>query len=123
MKADGLNVLAMASTGIAAELLHEGSTVHSRICRAKHIDSSTLPNVHRESPFAAMLRNAHVLIIDEISMQHKDVLEFVDRQLRYVEDDPYLRKQPFAGKVINLIFFLVINKICRSLSLVGTGNN
>lgn len=93
----------MAATGIAAELLHEGATVHRRICRAKHVTASTNVNVDVESNFAAVLRAAHLLIIDEVSMQHKDVLEYVDRALRFVDRNPRLMNLPFAGKVIHLI--------------------
>uniref|UniRef100_A0A183C0C5 ATP-dependent DNA helicase n=1 Tax=Globodera pallida TaxID=36090 RepID=A0A183C0C5_GLOPA len=97
-KAAGFNFLPMATTGIAAELLYEGQTVHKRLCRAKHIDSSTPLNVDQESHFAEMLRNIDGMIIDEISMQHRDVLEYVDRLLRFVAPTDFLKSLPFAGK-------------------------
>uniref|UniRef100_A0A183BU32 ATP-dependent DNA helicase n=1 Tax=Globodera pallida TaxID=36090 RepID=A0A183BU32_GLOPA len=78
----------------------EGQTVHKRLCRAKHIDSSTPLNVDQESHFAEMLRNIDGMIIDEISMQHRDVLEYVDRLLRYVAPSDFLKSLPFAGKAV-----------------------
>uniref|UniRef100_A0A914H714 ATP-dependent DNA helicase n=1 Tax=Globodera rostochiensis TaxID=31243 RepID=A0A914H714_GLORO len=93
--------LPMATTGIAADLLYEGQTVHKRLCRAKHVDSSTALNVDYESNFAHMLRSIHGMIIDEISMQHRDVLEYVDRLLRSVAPKR-LENIPFAGKVVVL---------------------
>uniref|UniRef100_A0A183BNP0 ATP-dependent DNA helicase n=1 Tax=Globodera pallida TaxID=36090 RepID=A0A183BNP0_GLOPA len=99
-KAAGFNFLPMATTGIAAELLYEGQTVHKRLCRAKHIDSSTPLNVDQESHFAEMLRNIDGMIIDEISMQHRDVLEYVDRLLRFVAPTDFLKSLPFAGKAV-----------------------
>uniref|UniRef100_A0A914H7G4 ATP-dependent DNA helicase n=1 Tax=Globodera rostochiensis TaxID=31243 RepID=A0A914H7G4_GLORO len=91
----------MATTGIAADLLYEGQTVHKRLCRAKHVDSSTALNVDYESNFAHMLRSIHGMIIDEISMQHREVLEYVDRLLRSVAPKR-LENIPFAGKVVVL---------------------
>uniref|UniRef100_A0A914H4I5 ATP-dependent DNA helicase n=1 Tax=Globodera rostochiensis TaxID=31243 RepID=A0A914H4I5_GLORO len=98
----GFNFLPMATTGIAAELLYEGQTVHKRICRRKHVDSSTPLSIDYDSRLAEMLRRTHGLLIDEISMQHKDVLEFVDRLLRSIAPTEYLRNTPFAGKVVIL---------------------
>ncbi|KAL3092867.1 hypothetical protein niasHT_030056 [Heterodera trifolii] len=98
-KSAGINFLPMASTGIAAELLYEGQTVHKRLCRLKQVDYSISPNVDNESNFANMLRNIHGILIDEISMQHRDVLEFVDRLLRSVATQQF-KDLPFAGKVV-----------------------
>ena len=88
----------MASTGIAAELLHEGKTVHSAICRAKHVDASTPVMIDPLSLHAKKIRMAHILIIDEVSMLHKDVLEFIDKTIRTVVDIR-LKHLPFGGKV------------------------
>ncbi|KAL3072091.1 hypothetical protein niasHT_036318 [Heterodera trifolii] len=118
-KSVGMHFLAMASTGIAAELLYEGQTVHKRICRMKHVDSSTSPNVDYESNFAHMLRNIHSMLIDEISMQNKDVLEFVDRLLRSVAPDK-LKEIPFAGKVSQLTFaFAFLSKQFKVVVIGG----
>uniref|UniRef100_A0A183BTU6 ATP-dependent DNA helicase n=1 Tax=Globodera pallida TaxID=36090 RepID=A0A183BTU6_GLOPA len=100
-KASRLNFLPMATTGIAAELLYEGQTVHKRLCRARHVDASTPLNVDYESNFAHMLRSIHGMIIDEISMQNRDVLEYVDRLLRSVAPKR-LQNIAFAGKVVVL---------------------
>ncbi|KAL3108761.1 hypothetical protein niasHT_019248 [Heterodera trifolii] len=99
---NGFTFLPTATTGIDAELLYEGQTVHKRICRRKHVNSSTPLNIDYDSRFAELLRRTHGILIDEISMQHKDVLEYVDRLLRSVAPTDYLRRIPFAGKVIVL---------------------
>uniref|UniRef100_A0A914GRB9 ATP-dependent DNA helicase n=1 Tax=Globodera rostochiensis TaxID=31243 RepID=A0A914GRB9_GLORO len=49
-----------------------------------------------------MLRRAHGLLIDEISMQHKDVIEYVDKVLRAVAPTSLLKRTPFGGKVVVL---------------------
>jgi len=94
----------MASTGIAAELLYGGATVHKRLCRQKHVDSSSKPFVDYRSQFADTLRKLHGIIIDEVSMQHKDVLEYVDRLFRSVAPRA-LKQIPFGGKVNLQIIF------------------
>ena len=91
----------MASTGIAAELLYGGATVHKRLCRQKHVDSSTQPFVDYQSSFVNILRKLHGIII-EVSMQHKDVVDFVDRLLRAVVPQ-MLQNVLFGGKVIQNI--------------------
>jgi hypothetical protein len=101
VKAAGFNFLPMATTGIAAELLYEGQTVHKRLCRQRHIDASTPLNVDLESNFAEMLRRIDGMIIDEISMQNRDVLEYVDRLLRFVVPTELLKSLPFGGKVLD----------------------
>lgn len=103
-KREEFNFLPMASTGIAAELLHEGQTVHKRLCRRKHVNSSTKPDIDRESVFAEMLRSVDGILTDEISMQHRDVIEYVDRLFRYVETNASLKNLPFAGKVSFKLF-------------------
>ncbi|KAL3096458.1 hypothetical protein niasHS_004420 [Heterodera schachtii] len=100
VKAAGFNFLPMAATGIAAELLYEGQTVHKRLCRQRHIDASTPLNVDLESNFAEMLRKIDGMIIDEISMQNRDVLEYVDRLLRFVVPTNLLKSLPFGGKAV-----------------------
>ncbi|KAL3110848.1 hypothetical protein niasHT_014785 [Heterodera trifolii] len=100
VKTAGLNFLPMAATGIAAELLYEGQTVHKRLCRQRHIDASTPLNVDLESNFAEMLRKIDGMIIDEISMQNRDVLEYVDRLLRFVVPTDLLKSLPFGGKAV-----------------------
>lgn len=98
MHANEFLIMPMASTGIAAELLYGGATVHKRLCRQKHVDSSTQPFVDYRGQFADTLRKLHGIIIDEVSMQHKDVLEFVDRLFRSIAT-PLLKNVPFGGKV------------------------
>lgn len=94
----------MASTGIAAELLHNGTTVHKRLCHRRNVNSSSQITIDAESGYADILRRCHGIIIDEISMQHKDVLEYVDRLFRTLAKTPLERKTSFAGKVNNFYF-------------------
>lgn len=90
----------MASTGIAAELLHLGATVHKTLVHKRHVDASTNFDIDRESTEAEVIRKTHAIIIDEISMQDRNVLEYVDRLFREMANTPYEKSLPFAGKVL-----------------------
>lgn len=96
----------MATTGIAAELLHGGSTVHKRLCHRRNVNSSTPINIDAESGQALILNDCHGIIIDEISMQHRDVLEYVNRLFTTLAKTPLERHTPFAGKVIKFLCFI-----------------
>ncbi|VDN19339.1 unnamed protein product [Cylicostephanus goldi] len=97
LKAVGKQVLATASTGIAATLLKGGRTAHSLFCLPiKQLHSSSIANVEPSSPTGQMLHSVDVIVWDEISMQSRFALECVDRLLRDVAV-PSLTHVPFGG--------------------------
>jgi len=98
MKARGMRVLATATTGIAATLLSDGTTVHMRFNVPNNVDHDTPSRIDRHSHYAAVLDAAQLLIIDEVSMQDRYVLEYVDRLLRSIS--PHHKDLPFGGKAI-----------------------
>jgi ATP-dependent DNA helicase PIF1 len=98
MKSQKMRVLPCASTGIAAELLIDGGTVHRRFSVPNDVNKDDAPRVPRHSNYAAVLDAAQLIIIDEISMQDRYVLEYVDRQLRDISAKYH--HLPFAGKTI-----------------------
>ena len=122
-----------ASTGIAAELLIEGTTAHRRFRIRNNIDNKTEIYVDQESHFARVMRAADVIIIDEVSMQHKFVLMYINRLLNEicaVENRIRVHKRYFGGKVhinyknlysllfIRLLYLVVIgSSLCQSLSM------
>lgn len=92
-------------TGIAADLLFEGATLHSKLRIPIDIDADTVPMLDYESVTAKVLRALEVLIIDEISMANKVIIKFLDALLRSVRFEH--RDKPFGG-VVNLIFNISI---------------
>uniref|UniRef100_A0A914H8H6 ATP-dependent DNA helicase n=1 Tax=Globodera rostochiensis TaxID=31243 RepID=A0A914H8H6_GLORO len=89
---------ATASTGIAAELLFEGATLHSKLRIPINMDDDTMPMLDYESDPAKLLRALELLIIDEISIADKNVIIYVDKLLRSI-DVPNHDKH-FGGKIV-----------------------
>ncbi len=89
-------VLCVAGSGIASQLLLNGSTAHSmfKIPIPCHEDSTC--GVRKQSPLAALFRAARVIVWDEVSMSHRNVFQAVDRMLMDIRDSP----QPFGGLTV-----------------------
>lgn len=98
----------LAPTGIAA-INAGGQTLHSffqiplkpLLADDKEFDRKNLRNRMRFTKDKLKLfRELELIIIDEISMVRADVLDFIDRILRYFCNNP---RQPFAGKQILMV--------------------
>ena len=95
----GCVALAMATTGIAANLLPLGRTFHSRLkAQLNPTEESTL-QISAQSSLAKLVRMARLLLIDEATMLDRFQLEALDRSLRDLMGQS---DQPFGGKVILL---------------------
>ena len=94
----GCVALAMATTGIAANLLLLGRTFHSRMKAPLTPTEDSMFNIPGQSTLTKLLRQAKILLIDEATMLHRYQLEAMDKTLRDVLDD----ERPFAGKVLVL---------------------
>ena len=95
----GCIALAMATTGIAAQLLHLGRTFHSRMKAPLHPTEDSTLNITSQSQLAKLVRCAKLLLIDEVTMLHRFQLEALDRTLRDLMNKP---NAPFGGKIIIL---------------------
>jgi hypothetical protein len=96
---DGGSVaLAVGSTGIAANLLHLGRTLHSRFKVPLNINSESICNIDAQSTLAKMICMAKVIVWDEAPMNHRYQMEALDRTLR----DLTGQDVPFGGKIIVL---------------------
>ena len=95
----GCIALAMATTGIAAQLLHLGRTFHSRMKAPLQPDDQSTLSINSQSPLAKMIRRARLLLIDEATMLHRFQLEALDRTLR---DLMGKTEVPFGGKIVIL---------------------
>ena len=94
----GQNIATAAWTGIAAQLLSCGRTLHSLFKLPVPILETSTCNVSPTSNHADMLRKLHLIILDEASMIPAHALNAIDLLLRDIckSDDP------FGGKVVVL---------------------
>jgi ATP-dependent DNA helicase PIF1 len=95
--------LSMASFGIATLLLEGGCTTHSRFkILVAGLCGSFACYVPLNSPQAALIRAARLIVWDEAPMAHKHVFEAVNRTLQHVMGvvDPALKDMLSGGKVV-----------------------
>ena len=94
----GSTALAMATTGIAANLLRLGRTFHSRLkAPLTPTEESTL-QISAQSDLAQLVRDCKIMMIDEATMLDRYQLEALDRTLRDLMD----HDGPFGGKTLIL---------------------
>ncbi|KAL3067920.1 hypothetical protein niasHS_015749 [Heterodera schachtii] len=92
-------VLATASTGCAAILLPYGKTAHSTFRLGRDVSLDKLPSIPLESFFARRIREAQLIIIDEITMLHNTVIEVINRVCKEMAISQY-KNLPFGGKTV-----------------------
>ena len=99
VRADRKVGVAVASSGIAALLLPEGTTAHSRFKIPNETKDGLSCNIRIQGRTAALLRAASLIVWDEAPMTHKLCFDAVDRLLRDVTGN---HDRPFGGKVVVL---------------------
>ena len=97
-KPGGNVALAMATTGIAGNLLELGRTFHSRMKAPLKPTKDSMLNISSQSNLAKLIRMAKILLIDESTMLDRFLLEAMDRTLR----DIMQKDAPFGDKIIIL---------------------
>ena len=85
-----LEVLCVASSGIAALLLPGGRTAHSSLKIPLHIDEASTCSISKRSRLARSLAAVDLLIWDECSMQNRFAFKAVDRTLRDIRENDSL---------------------------------
>ena len=95
----GAVALAMATTGIAANLLNLGRTFHSRMKAPINIDENGTLGIRAQSGLAKLVVMSDILLIDEATMLHEFYLKALDVTLRDLMMKPNL---PFGGKPLVL---------------------
>ncbi len=95
----GCVALAMATTGIAGNLLKLGRTFHSRMKAPLDPDETSTLRITAQSNHAELIRCAKLFLIDEATMLDRYNLEAMDRSLRDLLQKPNV---PFGGKVVIL---------------------
>ena len=98
LRSDAESVIAVAWTGIAANLLIGGRTVHSRFKLPLDLDSFRTCGIKTNSKEAEEIRRSKLIIWDEAPMAPATALEAVDTCLK----DIMRNKLDFGGKVVVL---------------------
>ncbi|KAK9679576.1 PIF1-like helicase [Popillia japonica] len=109
-----IKVISVASTGIAAALLKQGRTVHSRFQLPVPVVENSTSRITRESDDARFIRDAKFLIWDEVSMSNRLTFELVDKTIRFLCND---NDRPFGGKVV-----IIGGDFKQCLPIVQDGN-
>ncbi len=82
LRLEGKICLAVASSGIAAELLLGGRTAHSRFKIPLEITEESTCSIPIQSHLAKLLKHTDLIVWDEMPMSHRHVIECVDRTMR-----------------------------------------
>ncbi len=83
VRAQGRVAVVVASSGIAALLLDEGHTAHSRFkIPVQGLNNTSTCYISRDSELAALLQVAALIVWDEAVMMHKHVFEAVNKSLQ-----------------------------------------
>jgi hypothetical protein len=104
--------LAVAWTGIAANLLKNGKTVHTTFKLPLNITETSTCNVKPNTPYGLNIKSIKVLIWDEISLS-KFAFEAVDRLFT----DLCNNNEPFGGKIV-----IISGNFRQTLPIVRYGN-
>ena len=94
----GSTALAMATTGIAANLLRLGRTFHSRLKAPLTPNEESTLQISAQSNLAELVRDCKLMMIDEVTMLDRYLLEALERTLRDLIDT----NRPFGGKTLIL---------------------
>ncbi|XP_070010147.1 uncharacterized protein [Nicotiana sylvestris] len=94
----GYIALATTTSGVAASILLGGRTAHSRFKIPINIYENASCNISKESSLASLIRDAKLIVWDEVSIAKKKMLEVFDVLLKYLMDTNTL----FGGKVVVL---------------------
>ena len=89
-------VLCVASSGIAALLLKGGHTAHSRFKIPVPCHESSFCTISKNSQLAALICQTDLVIWDEAPMQHRHIMEAVDRSFRDLRNSD----RPFGGLTV-----------------------
>ena len=96
VRSKGEIALCCASTGIAAWNMEGGRTAHSMFKIPIDADANTTSNLKVQSSEAAVIRQASVIIWDEIFNVHQHTIMVVERLLRDLMENSL----PFGGKIV-----------------------
>ncbi|XP_060170895.1 uncharacterized protein LOC132601853 [Lycium barbarum] len=117
MRYRGFIALATASSGVAASLLPGGRTTHSRFKFPILIDGNFSCNISKQSSLVSLIRDAKLIVWDEISMAKKEIVEAFDRLLKDLMETNIF----FGGKLVENMRAKTDPEFCEYLMRIGNG--
>ncbi|XP_016185397.1 uncharacterized protein LOC107627031 [Arachis ipaensis] len=104
IRSKGHIIFNVASSGIAALLLPNGQTAHSRFKVPLSVNQDSICNIRQGTPLARLISSAKLIIWDETPMLNKFCFEALDKYLKDVLrfDHGYNPDAPFGGKTVVL---------------------
>uniref|UniRef100_A0A0D3BRM1 ATP-dependent DNA helicase n=1 Tax=Brassica oleracea var. oleracea TaxID=109376 RepID=A0A0D3BRM1_BRAOL len=93
-------VLPVASSGIAALLLPNGKTAHSRFNITLKLDEDKLCKIKPGTMLTKLIEKTDLIIWGEAPMTHKHAFEALDKTLKDIMSmkNPHAKDQTFGGK-------------------------
>ncbi|XP_031127552.1 uncharacterized protein LOC116029646 [Ipomoea triloba] len=86
VRSKGLIALTTATSGIAASILPGGRTAHSRFKLALDGNDKYICNIGKHTADASLLRHSKLILWDEASMAHRNIVESLDTTLKDIMD-------------------------------------
>ncbi|XP_015161034.1 uncharacterized protein [Solanum tuberosum] len=96
VRSKGFIALATATSGVAASVLPGGRTAHSRFKLPIDTRENCTCNISKQSSLASLIRDAKLIVWDEVSMAKKKLIETFDSFLKDIMNTDTL----FGGKVV-----------------------
>ena len=96
LKLRGDSLVVSATSGVAAKLLIDGSTVHSSYGVPLIVLPESLCDLNPNTSKGKLALSAKVLIFDEVGMLDKNILEMLDKTLKTLCNNTL----PFGGKTV-----------------------
>ena len=90
VRAQGGIALGTALSGITATLLDNGPTLHSRFKVPIKIKETSMCSITKREALSELLKQAKLLVIDEVTMGHRHIFEAVDRTMRDIRENDAL---------------------------------
>ena len=85
-----------ATSGIAASIMPGGRTAHSRFKIPIKLSDNSMCSFTKNSGTAELLKQASLIVWDEVAMTKRQAVETLDRSLQDITGCPL----PFGGKVV-----------------------
>jgi hypothetical protein len=106
--------IAVASSGIAATLLHGGRTAHSTLKLPLNLTQCETPlcNISKGTGEAKVLQECELIVWDECTMSHKRALEALDRTLQDLRGN---------GKIMGGVVLLLAGDFRQTLPVIPKG--